>query len=186
MHVSSLLLFLFKGISVKKADARRGFTLIELLIVIAIISLLAAVVLTSLGQTRTLVRDTRRANDLLELQKALERYHIDNNGYPSFPSGTGADNLAPFLVPNYIKKIPQPPFRPFSFWDYVYQSFTPAGTPINAPMGNAGCAVFTGPGYFVVTAFELHDLKIQKTSYHNGGYFHFFVGGKHYIVPPPC
>lgn len=67
---------------------QRGFTLVELLVVIAIISLLASVVLASFSKTREKARDSKRVQDLLQVQKALELYKAENNKYPPDPKGT--------------------------------------------------------------------------------------------------
>ncbi len=63
--------------------ANSGFTLIELLVVIAIISLLASMVLTSLGQSRVKARDSKLVRDLIQVRNALELYRAANNDrYP--------------------------------------------------------------------------------------------------------
>jgi prepilin-type N-terminal cleavage/methylation domain-containing protein len=49
----------------------KGFTLIELLVVISIISLLSAIVLTSLNSARARARDTKRITDLKQFQLAM-------------------------------------------------------------------------------------------------------------------
>src|SRR3989344_3151289 len=60
----------------------KGFTLIELLVVIAIIGMLASVVLASMSGVRERARDTRRLQDLRNIQTALELYYTDNKHYP--------------------------------------------------------------------------------------------------------
>lgn len=63
---------------------KRGFTLIELLVVIAIISLLASIILASLGQSRTKATISATNSAVLQYRNALELYAADNGGlYPS-------------------------------------------------------------------------------------------------------
>lgn len=60
----------------------RGFTLIELLIVMAIISVMAALGLFMIGSKIKLARDSDRRVDIYEIRLGLEQYHIDQNAYP--------------------------------------------------------------------------------------------------------
>ncbi len=79
----------------------KGFTLIELLVVVAIIGILAALVISYLGQARLKARDSRRKGDLKQIQTALEQYADDNGGL--YPANTAA------LVPNYMPRVPTDP-----------------------------------------------------------------------------
>lgn len=62
---------------------KKGFTLIELLIVIAIIGLLSTLAVVALGNARTKSRDTKRLNDIKQIQNALEIYFNDRSAYPN-------------------------------------------------------------------------------------------------------
>ncbi len=62
---------------------REGFTLIEILVVVAIISVLSAVVVVGLGPARRQGRDARRIMDLKQVQVALELYY---NAYGQYPA----------------------------------------------------------------------------------------------------
>lgn len=62
------------------SSKKSGFTLIELLVVIAIIGILAAIVLASLNTARAKARDSKRIQQITEINKAIQLYLSDNNG----------------------------------------------------------------------------------------------------------
>lgn len=59
---------------------RLGFTLVELLLVISIISLLASIILASLGTTRSKATNARKALQVMEFAKSLALYQSNHNG----------------------------------------------------------------------------------------------------------
>jgi len=68
-----------------------GFTLIELLVVVAIIAVLVAILLPSLGRARELARTTHCASGMRQWGIAVQMYTTDyNNHYPS--EGAGGQN----------------------------------------------------------------------------------------------
>lgn len=63
-------------------QTNKGFTLIELLVVVAIIGILAAVVLTSLGQARTKAKDAAAMAEMSAMRAEAE-LAVTNAGYPT-------------------------------------------------------------------------------------------------------
>jgi prepilin-type N-terminal cleavage/methylation domain-containing protein len=64
----------------------KGFTLIELLIVVAIIGMLSAIVISSLGSARNKAKDAKTRSELSQIRTQAEMY-IDT--YGNYGTGTG-------------------------------------------------------------------------------------------------
>jgi general secretion pathway protein G len=78
-----------------------GFTLIELLIVLALISILAAM---GVVQYRNGVRHTQESvlrTDLFRMRDAIDQYYADKNRYPS--------SLDTLVSDGYMRRIPEDP-----------------------------------------------------------------------------
>ena len=60
----------------------RGFTLVELMTVIAIITILAAIIIVSLNNARVRARDAKRLTALDQIHDAVEQYRADYGIYP--------------------------------------------------------------------------------------------------------
>ncbi|MBU2634930.1 prepilin-type N-terminal cleavage/methylation domain-containing protein [Patescibacteria group bacterium] len=120
----------------KDKSFNKSFTLIELLVVIAIIGLLASIVLVALGSARGKARDVVRKSDLIQIQKALEMYQIDNDSYPSTGGSwwgvctnggskdrNGANAYIPGITPTYFAELPVDPLDVRTGWSgYLYRS----------------------------------------------------------------
>jgi len=72
-------------------NTKKGFSLIELLIVVAIMGILSAVVLSSLGTAREKARDARRVMDVKDMAKIL--VENSDNGNNALTGCTGAHAL---------------------------------------------------------------------------------------------
>jgi len=100
-------------------DARNGFTLVELLIVIALISILAAM---GVVQYRNSVQSTKEAvlkTDLFRMRDAIDQYYADKNKYPA--------SLDTLVSDGYMRKIPEDPITKSSdTWQTVAAEADPA------------------------------------------------------------
>lgn len=59
-----------------------GFTLIELMVVVAIISILASVGIAVYSGAQKKARDSKRQQEIIEIQKAIEQYYAIKSIYP--------------------------------------------------------------------------------------------------------
>lgn len=108
-----------------KLYKNKGFTLIELILVVAIISLLAATVLTVLNPSEQIQKsnDSRRKSDLAQVQKALEQYYQDAGRYPVSSVDykiTAIDNKVKDWGTPWVPYMNLLPKDPSSSKNYVY------------------------------------------------------------------
>lgn len=109
-----------------RARPRGGFTLIEILVVIAVISLLAALVAPNVFQQLGTAKDATARSQIEMLGAALDAYRLDNGRYPSTDQGLSALYTEPTMEPRptnwrgpYLRKqVPNDPWGN----PYVYTS----------------------------------------------------------------
>ena len=154
-----------------------GFTLIELLVVMVVLSILALVIMVSVGHARVAARDTTRKGDLKALEAAAEQLWADERCYPNTPSNNGsgvyylnADTIVQgwispaktLLTPKYINPLPEDPAFKISrnlLTDFPYeyeskQDNDGDGVIDQADPNNAGVAGCKGGAYRFVTFLE--------------------------------
>jgi general secretion pathway protein G len=99
--------------------SRGGFTLIEILVVIAVISLLAALVAPNVFQNMGTAKDAVARTQIEMLGAALDAYRLDNGRYPSTAQGLEALWMQPTSEPRpsnwrgpYLRKpVPADPWK---------------------------------------------------------------------------
>jgi general secretion pathway protein G len=107
--------------------ARGGFTLIEILVVIAVISILAALVAPNVFRHVGTAKDAAARSQIEMLGAALDAYRLDNGRYPTTDQGLEALWQAPIVEPRpsnwrgpYLRKaVPKDP------WDNAYAYLSP-------------------------------------------------------------
>ena len=103
-----------------------GFTLVELLVVIALISILAAMAVV---QHRNSVQRTQEATlktNLFRMRDAIDQYYADKGKYPA--------SLDALVSDHYLRKVPEDPFtKSADTWQTV-----PAESDPNNPSAEPG------------------------------------------------
>lgn len=80
---------------------RRGFTLIELMVVMAIIATLLSIVSPRYFAHVDRARETALKETLAVTRDAIDKFHADNDRYPS--------NLEELVSKRYLRKLPTDP-----------------------------------------------------------------------------
>ncbi len=85
-----------------------GFTLVEFLVVISIIGILATLIFPVVSSARKAAYFSRAKAELRSVAIALERYSIDNGGYPADANRNLPNGLEAYLAPGNWPTAPWP------------------------------------------------------------------------------
>ncbi len=123
----------------------RGFTVIELMVVIAIIAMLMAGILVALSSAREKSRDGARMATLNQIQKALDLYYANNNGFPIEATAvtiTGDDSFSVTLeADGVIPEVRPDPAHPT--YTYTYQSSDGSDYTLSFCLETSGIATYS-------------------------------------------
>lgn len=117
-----------------------GFTLIELLIVVAIISILAAIAVPNFLEAQIRAKVSRAKSDMRVIAGALEAYHVDNNRYPETYIEPRWERFHPLTTPiAYVSSVPNDPFNMVEDigntldWGPRHFGYKMGATPLSSP-----------------------------------------------------
>lgn len=111
---------------------KKGFTLLELLVVIGIIGILVSLITVSFSNAQKSSRDSRRRQDLVSIQNAMEQYYSANSFV--YPACVGTDCAA---LEDYMSggEVPTDPLSTNTQYTYIgdTSSYTVTATLEKAP-----------------------------------------------------
>jgi general secretion pathway protein G len=126
-----------------------GFTLIEVMVVVAILSILAAIIVPKIMGRPEQARIVKVKQDILATQSALDLYKLDNGVYPSTDQGLQALVTKPSVEPlprnwkteGYLQELPVDPWsQPYQYMNDNEKirifSYGPKGKDGNSEIGN--------------------------------------------------
>lgn len=87
---------------------RTGTTLVELLVVVAVISIIAAIGVVNLLHAQERAKLAVVANDLRLLSNGLAAYHVDHNHFPPGPRTEGVEEYRRLFVPVALSPLTTP------------------------------------------------------------------------------
>lgn len=120
----------------KNQKGFRGFTLIELLIVIAIISILAAILFPVFARARENARRASCQNNLKQIALGFMMYTQDNDGrYPPYTGGSIMGWVFPYVKSNQIFRCPSSKLPNTANYNAETSFY---GTEYGTPVGSSG------------------------------------------------
>lgn len=111
----------------------RGFTILELLVVIAIIGILAAIVITAVGDARDKAADSAVKTSFNHMQKQMNLY-FETTGAGKYGSGQGAGTITSSGVESGLVGV----CTDSNFKPLLVDSASKSGNTINCTVGNNG------------------------------------------------
>lgn len=119
---------------------RRALTLVELLVVVAIISVLAAVAVPNFLEAQIRSKVALAKNDLRTIATALETYHVDNGRYPETYITPRWQRFQCLTTPvAYMTRVPRDPFEHrwdldnYIDWAPRHFAYKMGATPLQTP-----------------------------------------------------
>ena len=85
----------------KNRTRRNAFSLLELLAVVVILGILAAAIVPRVITSTSDAKTSVHAHNMAEINAAVERYYIDNDGFPA-----DIDDLEPNYLPDGVPDVP--------------------------------------------------------------------------------
>ncbi len=176
--------FAIRNLQCPSPTRRPGFTLVELLVVIAIIGLLAAIAIPAIFGAVTNAREAAIAQEISQLEMAVESYKNANNDYPpnffeDYSSPTTWTNTVAF---RHLKRVTRHASENMAAWTLGGNALlgAPADTQIDAAetlmfwLGglskNASSPVSGGNGPLILSGTT---VAVRPTAERENSYFEF-------------
>lgn len=150
---------------------RRGFTLVELLVVMAVISLLSSVVLSSMQSAREKAREGRKIAELRSMISAIKLYAEARGSFPANKGTTwcnpgvsyaGSVCLSELVSDGYFSTLPRSPdIRPYYYYNYgTFAMMSSRMVPMRYGPGPGGwhCSDATGGALDKIYCFNVDRL----------------------------
>ena len=103
----------------------RGFTLLELVVVLAIISILAAIALPNYANAVRRAREAVLKDDLFFMRSAIDEFYVDKGRYP--------ESLDELVEEKYLRSIPVDPMTDEANWRTIIEEHDPVEDPDYEP-----------------------------------------------------